>query len=326
MNVYAVRADFGKYTEVFRDHSFVGIGWLKGEDILENISKDVLFQRMQVESPEKTKMGISQNVGQVLRFLNDIKEGDIVITPFSYNDLLVGKVVGPNYREDDNLCPFDKRKKVEWFDKTLDRSELSIPLQNTLRSSLTVFKVRSANEILEYYDLIDKQVKKELELTKNNVYESIRKKFLELDATEFEQLVSYVLRALGFEATQSTGKVGDGGIDYEGVLNVMGLATIKLQIQVKRYERNSIGERDIRNLRGALKRDYQGAFITLSKFAKKAKESASDPEKVPINLINGIRFTEIFIEEYDKIMDAIYEEDNDDLAEKLKFKKALIVE
>jgi len=42
-------------------------------------------------------------------------------------------------------------------------------------------------------------------------------------------------------------------------------------------------------------------------------------------LINGRKFTEIFIEQYDKIIDATYEDDNDDMAQKLKFKKALIV-
>ena len=38
---------------------------------------------------------------------------------------------------------------------------------------------------------------------------------------EFEQLASYRLRTLGFEPTQEIRKVGDGGIDFEGVLDVI---------------------------------------------------------------------------------------------------------
>ena len=106
----------------------------------------------------------------------------------------------------------------------------------------------------------------------------------------------------------------------------MGIAAINLQVQVKRYNKGTIGERDIRNFRGALKKDFQGCFITLSKFAKKAIESAADPNKVSVRLINGRQFIDIFIEQYDKIMEYMLADDNDELASKLKFKKMLLPE
>ena len=73
-----------------------------------------------------------------------------------------------------------------------------------------------------------------------------------------------------------------------------------------------------------MKKDFQGCFITLSTFNKKAIESAQDKERETIQLIDGTRFTEIFIEQYDKIIGFINEDDNDDLYQKLKFKKSLI--
>ena len=202
-----------------------------------------------------------------------------------------------------------------------------MPLQNTLRSSLTCFKVTSSDEILIQLGLIEKT--EELnnftgEISKMSNFELIRKRFLELDATEFEYLVSYMLRTLGFEPTQEIGKVGDGGIDFEGILDVSGIASINLQVQVKRYDKGVIGEKDIRSFRGALKKDFQGCFISLSTFNKKAIESATDKEREQIQLIDGNRFTEIFIEQYEKIIDAMYNDDMDDLAGKLKFKKSLL--
>ena len=129
---------------------------------------------------------------------------------------------------------------------------------------------------------------------------------------------------MGFEPTQEIGKVGDGGIDFEGILDVSGVASVNLQVQVKRYDMGAIGEKDIRNFRGALKKDYQGCFITLSTFNKKAVNSAMDKEREQIQLIDGTRFTEIFIEQYDKIIDEMYNDDMDDLAGKLRFKKSLL--
>jgi restriction system protein len=216
---------------------------------------------------------------------------------------------------------------VEWYKNTIDRHGLSVPLQNTLRSSLTCFKVASSQEILLELGMIDR-ITAQSEIIEGTTgvsnYELIRKRFLELDATEFEYLVSYLLRTLGFEPTQEIGKVGDGGIDFEGILDVSGVASVNLQVQVKRYDKGAIGEKDIRNFRGALKKDFQGCFITLSTFNKKAVNSALDKEREQIQLIDGTRFTEIFIEQYDKIIDEMYNDDMDELASKLRFKKSLL--
>ena len=93
---------------------------------------------------------------------------------------------------------------------------------------------------------------------------------------------------------------------------------------MKRYDKGAIGESEIRNFRGALKKGHKGCFITLSSFNKKAKASASDSEREPIQLIDGPRFIEIFVEQYDKIMEAIEEDEAKELADKLNFKKSLI--
>ena len=70
--------------------------------------------------------------------------------------------------------------------------------------------------------------------------------------------------------------------------------------------------------------DFQGCFITLSKFVKKAIESAADKERNPIQLIDGIKFIELFIQQYDEIIDVIQEDDNDEMLAKLQFRKSLL--
>jgi restriction system protein len=328
-NVYVLRAEFGRYTDTFEKEGYIGIGWFSHNPIDWDLSnKDFLKERYREKFPDNPNMRVNQNVGQIYRFVNEMSVGDLVISPYVDNQLLVGVIESELYFKEDKTSPYQWRKNVNWFKEKIDRHTLSVPLQNTLRSSLTCFKVSSSDEILVELGLLRKTDVTPYSTRDNSPlsnFELIRKRFLELDATEFEYLVSFMLRTLGFEPTQEIGKVGDGGIDFEGVLDVSGIASINLQVQVKRYDKGVIGEKEIRNFRGALKKDFQGCFITLSSFNKKAIESASDKEREEIQLIDGNRFTEVFIEQYEKIIEAMYNDDDmDDLADKLKFKKSLL--
>lgn len=321
-NIYVVRADFGKYTQNFKENGYVGIGWFN-QLVDRSFSRDDIKELHKKMYVKDSIMRMNQNAGQVFRFIHDIKVGDIVITPYHDNQLLVGEVTHDIYYEEDNSSRYYLRKKVNWFSETVDRQSLSIPLQNTLRSSLTVYKLSNNREILERYNLIDKNSK--IEKTDFNIYTTIREKLLELDSFEFELFVSYLLQTIGFEKTdEKQGGGNDGGIDFEGILNIFGVASVNLQVQVKRYEKNSISWQNVAAFRGAMKKDFQGCFITLSDFQKKAIENASDPNKVLITLIDGKKLIDIFINQYDEIISAMREDDNDDLADKLKFKKALV--
>ena len=330
MKVFVLRADYGRYTDTFKNNNYIGIGWFEEINPLQInwdlTDKDFLKERYRNKYPDDANMRVNQNVGQIFRFVNDMNIGDIVISPYNTNDLLIGKISSELYIENDNTSPYPWRKKVDWLKDDINRHTFSNPLQNTLRSSLTCYEVKQRDEIFETlgFDVPKSKIQKEIKFDSKSVYELIRQKFLELDATEFELLVSYLLRTLGFEPTQEIGKVGDGGIDFEGVLDVNGIASVNLQVQVKRYDNSSIGEKEIRSFRGALKQDYQGCFITLSKFQKKAIESSSKEGYKGIQLIDGNKFIELFIQQYEEIIDVIQGEDNDELLDKLQFKKSLL--
>jgi len=330
MRVFVLRADYGRYTDVFRNNNYIGIGWFDEINPIQEkwdlTDKDFLKEKYREKYKEDVNMRVNQNVGQIYRFINDLKIGDIVISPYNTNELLIGKITGDLYFENDNSSPYPWRKKMEWIKDKVNRHSFSQPVQNTLRATLTCFEVKQKEEVFENlgFEVDKSKIRKEIKFDTKLVYELIKNKFLQLDPTEFELLVSYLLRTLGFEPTQEIGKVGDGGIDFEGVLDVNGIASINLQVQVKRYEKSSIGELEIRSFRGALKEDFQGCFITLSKFQKKAIESSSKNGYKNIQLIDGVKFIELFIQQYDEIIDVIMGEDNDELLDKLQFKKSLL--
>ena len=330
MRVFVLRADYGRYTDVFRNNNYIGIGWFDEINPIQEkwdlTDKDFLKEKYREKYKEDVNMRVNQNVGQIYRFINDLKIGDIVISPYNTNELLIGKITGDLYFENDNSSPYPWRKKMEWIKDKVNRHSFSQPVQNTLRATLTCFEVKQKQEIFENlgFEVDKSKIRKEIKFDTKSVYELIKNKFLQLDPTEFELLVSYLLRTLGFEPTQEIGKVGDGGIDFEGVLDVNGIASINLQVQVKRYEKSSIGELEIRSFRGALKEDFQGCFITLSKFQKKAIESSSKNGYKNIQLIDGVKFIELFIQQYEEIINVIQGEDNDELLDKLQFKKSLL--
>jgi len=330
MRVFVLRADYGRYTDVFRNNNYIGIGWFDEINPIQEkwdlTDKDFLKEKYREKYKEDVNMRVNQNVGQIYRFINDLKIGDIVISPYNTNELLIGKITGDLYFENDNSSPYPWRKKMEWIKDKVNRHSFSQPVQNTLKATLTCFEVKQKQEIFENlgFEVDKSKIRKEIKFDTKSVYELIKNKFLQLDPTEFELLVSYLLRTLGFEPTQEIGKVGDGGIDFEGVLDVNGIASINLQVQVKRYEKSSIGELEIRSFRGALKEDFQGCFITLSKFQKKAIESSSKNGYKNIQLIDGVKFIELFIQQYEEIINVIQGEDNDELLDKLQFKKSLL--
>lgn len=329
MKAFVVRADDGNFAEAFQNNGYAGIGWFS--ENIDDFGRETIANRYRQVYPQKKAGNIRQNTGQIFRFLNEINLGDILITPTRKGQLLVGKVNGKPYFKKDKTTRYFFRIPVKWNTSFVDRQALSVPLQNTLKSSLTVFNVSQVEEIAAASKFkgfrASPETVSETPINRSSVYQLIKKQFLQLSPFEFEQLVASVLQSLGFEATQKTGKSGDGGIDFEGTLDTMGLAKTKLQVQVKRYARSRINEKEIRSFRGALKKGYQGTFITLSSFQKKARQSASSSDfSVTINLINGNQFIDIFIEQYDKVMDILYQEENVELLARLKFKKALIPE
>jgi len=132
-----------------------------------------------------------------------------------------------------------------------------------------------------------------------NKNQEVKKQLLEalhsMNPTKFEELTGEVLRNLGFESVQVTGKTGDGGIDVIGELVVAGVIRNSVCVQVKRW-RNNVQRGNISELRGSLRPHQTGLFITTSDFSKPSIDEANDPYKAPISLMNGNEFVDLLCE------------------------------
>lgn len=304
-NVWCIRAEYGKYTKKFVEGGYAAIGWLTSTDLSHTHDRNELFPLYLEAHPEDTsKLVIGQQVGQISRFLHEIQAGDYVITPGEDTELLYYGQVAPDpsyeFFMGEDGCPFAQRRKVKWAKEPLRRSVLSVPLQNTLRSSLTVYAISQRDEFLAVIgrtDLVPKGP-----ISRYDPYQVVLEQVLQLDAREFEILVAHLLTALGFEGSEVTGKTGDGGVDARGELNIANMAKVKIFVQAKRYQLGSkIAANVVKSLRAAIPRDAQGAFITTADFDKKAAGIALDPDFPRIGLINGNQLVDLLIEHWDDI-------------------------
>ena len=297
--VWCVRANGGIYTERWVTNGFAGVHFGIQQDLSGIQSKDQLYGVVQANRADlSSPIVIGNIVGQIGRFLLDIQAGDYVVTPSVDTEWLnYGQMTDdPSYYYTDanDGVPHPHRRKVAWSERRLNRSEFSVPFQNTIRSSLTVFAISQHEEFLSRIGLIPPP-----RTTTYDPYRVVIGQILALDAAEFEILVGHLLTALGFEGSEVTGKPGDGGVDAIGELNVSNLAKVKIFVQAKRYKVGSrVSLRIVRQLRQAIPFGGQGAFITTADFQANATEVAIETGFPRIGLINGRQLVDLLIQHW----------------------------
>lgn len=304
-NLFCVRAEFGTYAKQFVAGGYVAIGWLSETDLSGITTRDELYPIYKADHPEDTSnIVIGQQVGQIARFLLEMKPGDYVITPDSDTELLHYGQIAPDpsyiFANGDDGCPYLHRRRVTWAKETLKRSGLSVPFQNTIRSSLTVFAISQRDEFLAAIGRTD--LASPPKATTYDPYLAVLEQVLELDPKEFEILVGHLLTALGFEGSEVVGKTGDGGVDATGELNVANLAKVKVFVQAKRYQLGAkVAANVVKQLRQAIPFGGQGAFITTADFQNAAADVAFAPGFPRIGLVNGRQLVDLLVEHWNDI-------------------------
>jgi len=298
-NVWCVRAGSGAYAKQFVQGRYVGVNFEIDPDLSGVSSRGELTELYREAHPDETSnVVIGQQVGQLARFLFDMQKDDYVLTPAAGTGSLHYGIITDeeSYADTSDDSPYPIRRHVKWIG-TLDRSGLSVPFQNTIRSMLTVFAVSQRDEFLAAIGLVVQPTGGEYD-----PYRAVLEQVLELTPKEFEILVGHLLTAVGFEGSEVTGRSGDGGVDATGVLSVAGLAQVKTYVQAKRYKVDTkIQAGVVKQLRAAIPSGAQGAFITTARFQDSASNIASEPGFPRIGLVNGHQLVDLLVEHWDDI-------------------------
>ena len=118
-------------------------------------------------------------------------------------------------------------------------------------------------------------------------YQHPNELYYNLSPKEFEILVAELYKKLGYTVSLTQSSY-DGGIDVIAEKKEITLKE-KLVIQCKRYTKQTIGVKDIRNLLGVVThfKATKGVFVTTSKFSSEAKKfERNNPSIELINLID----------------------------------------
>ena len=135
------------------DGEFIGVGYTIDQDLTNKLPErwqdfNQQFRPVWLEKfPEKSKVAAGLACGFLHTVCKGIKEGDIVLCPNGKGSYWIGEVIEPYSYHPDEILPH--RRKVRWYPKSIDRSEMSQKLQNSTGSIGTVSNITKYTEEIE---------------------------------------------------------------------------------------------------------------------------------------------------------------------------------
>ncbi|WP_417511347.1 endonuclease NucS domain-containing protein [Methylophaga sp.] len=98
-------------------------------------------------NPDKSKVAAGLACGMLHTICKGMLQGDIVLCPDGQGMYRIGEVVSEYfYRPNENL---QHRRKINWYDKGIDREDMSVPLKNSAGSIGTVSNLTKYADELE---------------------------------------------------------------------------------------------------------------------------------------------------------------------------------
>jgi restriction system protein len=132
--------------------------------------------------------------------------------------------------------------------------------------------------------------------------EGIRNHILRKSPGDFEKIVEVLLKAMGY-FTHLTNKGRDGGVDIYAYSDPLGAESPRIKVQVKHQPNTALGVDLIRSMNGIIKGSEDVGLIVTSGWFSRDAEILSKEQNNHIELINFVRFIELWQEHYSKMND-----------------------
>lgn len=310
--MWMVRSDSGKRYDDFRDRAAAGIGFIEVAPIAKpGVNRETLTQAYREVRPEANERSIIPAVSQVYRFVNEIREHDVLVTYSPANrTYLVGTVTGPSeYRPEWANQGMNLSRPVDWRQHEVDRDKLSTAARNSLGSTLTVFKLSDEvrDEVLAITTgesapqpppvIPEESVEPDpLADYESIAFERIKDQVNRLDWDDMQQLVAGILRAMGYK-TQVSPPGADLGRDILASPDGFGFERPRIVVEVK-HRKETMGSTAIRSFLGGRHPDDRGLYVSTGGFTKDARYEA-DRSTVPLALWTLDELTKALIDNYE---------------------------
>ena len=251
MDLWLVRAGkYGEREQLALDNGLVTIGWDDMPDLKSFPSRDELASYYRKNNPTFSNITIGSHVGQLWRFANDIKIGDLVGLPSKHTSVIhIGKVKG-EYHFDKKFFPAIHYIPVEWL-KEIPRPDFDQDLLYSFGSLLTVSNISRNDAVSRIQAMLSgkstKSIKK-VETSPDGAYTNIVEEELDIEeyATDqiakvierqfkghgFARLIDEILKAQGYR-TYLSDPGPDGGKDILVGAGDFGFLEPRICVQVK---------------------------------------------------------------------------------------------
>lgn len=314
-NVWGIHND--TLTSELVDEGFVSIGW-DGVGDLRKISggREGLKAKLNETLPDSKPRAIAGWAGILLRFRDEIQQGDVIVAPYKPDSTInIGVVIG-DYEFDETAEVHQHRRRVRWEQIGLSRTIFTQAALYEVGSFLTVFRVREhaseflaaispeaesmaqTSEIVERSasvvedDAIQEPRASRIERhTRDFVKETL---YDELTPRDFEEFVADLLKSLGYQA-RVTQYSQDGGIDVIAHRDLLGVEPPLIKVQCK-HQVGTIGSPEVQQLSGTQGPGELALFATLGTYSRDAR--ALERQRPGIRLLTGEDIVTLVLEHY----------------------------
>ncbi len=127
-----------RFAEMCRQEGFIGVDFLPEVDLSDSLCEDWRdFNHSHIPlwlatHPDKTKVAAGLACGFLWTVCKGLQVGDVVLCPNGEGVYYVGKITGSYYYKPGE--PLPHRRRVEWFDVTIARKDMSLQLLRSVGS------------------------------------------------------------------------------------------------------------------------------------------------------------------------------------------------
>lgn len=133
--------------------SYIGVDFNINQDLTNKLpdewrvfNKEFIPVYLQ-NNPDKTKVAAGLACAAIWTVAKGINIGDVVLSPDGEGHYHVGEVTGNYYYQQGEILPH--RRRMRWYDQTIDRADMSQALKNSTGSAGTVSEISSYSEEIE---------------------------------------------------------------------------------------------------------------------------------------------------------------------------------
>lgn len=245
MALWGIRAGAAGERESYAlENEVAVIGWGEVPDLQGFESREQLKLHLQKRFPEQPHQGLSTWAGQLWAFAKEVHEGDLMALPRKgARAVAIGAIDGTYAFDGTAPLHARHRRRVHWLQREMSTTRLDDDIRYSLRSLMTVFRVRSEQAEKRVRALLQQDNGPALplgpaaapasealaELAALQIRERIGRTF---KGERLEMLVAAILEAGGLRTLRTTGG-RDGGIDIVAQGGPFGFGLPRLAVQVK---------------------------------------------------------------------------------------------